>query len=148
MALPYKKWSEDDVKNRNVVEAGDYKFRVVGAMRKRTKSGANEMLEIDLEFTDNNGVVKKLRDWIVFMDGMDWKLRHLANTTGLLEMYEDGSLDDYHFKNKIGIVKLGTKDDEYEGEKRKINFVKDYVKQEDMAAQADKSSLDDDIPNM
>lgn len=145
MALPYKKWTDEEIKNRNLSPEGQYPFRIVSAVKKPTKvkldnSGQPKepyhMLELELEFHDVNGVVKKQRDWIVFAEGMDWKLRHLASTTSLLMLYDDNELDAVHLTNKNGVMVLGIRDDEYKGEKRKVNFVKDYVKKE---------FIDDDI---
>jgi hypothetical protein len=153
MALPYRKWTEDDIKNRNVAEEGDYPFKILNAVLKDTAPGTdkdgkpkaiNKMLEIDLEFHDDQGVVKKQKDWIVFIEGMDWKLRHLANTTGLLNLYETDELDARHLCGKSGMFSLGIRESEYKGEKRKQNFVKDYVKKSDAPAQD--VHFDDKIP--
>jgi hypothetical protein len=155
MALPYRKWTEDEVKNRNVCAEGDYPFTLIEVVQKETKGKLNDkgqlvkkpMLELTLEFYDSNGQVKKQKDWIVFDEVMDWKLRHLANTTGLIDLYDNNALDATHLVRKKGFVSLGQKDDEYQGQKRKVNFVKDYIKKED-AIKQDNSFLDDDIPHM
>lgn len=156
MALPYRVWTEEDVKNRNVVEKGDYPFKILNITKKRTRVKLDdhgqplpnyEMWEIDFEFHDRNGVVKKIKDWIVFCDGMDWKLRHLAKSTNQLKLYEAQQLDATHLVNQLGVFTLGIKDGEYNGEPTKQNFIKDYIKKEDMVA-PDNSFLDDDIPNM
>jgi hypothetical protein len=137
MVLPYKKWTEEEVEGRNASDAGDYPFKIVGAIQKSTKGGVDrngqqkqihQMLEIDLEFHDINGVVKKQKDWIVFVENMDWKLRHLANACGLLDVYEDDRLEDAHLRGKTGVLTLGIKEVERDGQKNKMNFVKDYVK--------------------
>jgi hypothetical protein len=152
--MTYKVWTEEEIKNRNVVEDGDYPFKIMSVTKKRTKVKLDdqgkalptyEMWELELEFHDRNGVVKKIKDWVIFCEGMDWKLRHLANTTGQLELYEAHQLAPHHLQGKLGVFSLGSKDSEYNGEKRKQNFIKDYVKKEVMQ---DNSSLDDDIPNM
>ena len=156
MALPYRKWTEEDIKNRNITDEGDYPFKIISCVLKDTQAGIDKngkqktihkMLEIDFEFHDVNGVVRKQKDWIVFVEGMDWKLRHLANTTGLLEHYESDILEAHHLNSKVGVFTLGIKESEYKGEKRKQNFVKDYVKKETQIKQ-DKDFLDDDIPSM
>jgi hypothetical protein len=152
MALPYRKWTEEDIKTRNICEEGDYPFRIVNAVIKDTQPGTdkngqpkliNKMLEIDIEFTDHNGQVRKQKDWIVFIEGMDWKLRHLADSTGLIEFYELGDLDCHHLMKKIGNLSLGIRESEYKGEKRKQNFVKDYIKKTDQSPQY-KSDFDTD----
>lgn len=158
MALPYKKWTEQDILDRNVSPEGDYKFLVIDAVMKKTKPAydkdgkakiIHDMLELNLEFSDANGVLKKQKDWIVFIEGMDWKLRHLASATGTLNFYDNDELDCHHLKGKRGSFTLGIRDGEYNGEKRKQNFVKDYIKKDvslsDVNAVKHKD-LNDDIP--
>jgi hypothetical protein len=148
MALPYKVWTDEDIKNRNVVDEGNYPFTILSVERKRTKVKLDdkgqakptyEMLQIEYQFHDKNGTGKTIRDWIVFMDGMDWKFRHLANTTGLLALYEAKTLDCQHLIGKQGVFALGIEETTYEGKTRKQNFVMDYVKKES-------DFLADDIP--
>ena len=156
MALPYKKWTEDEIKLRNISGEGEYPFTVVEAVLKKTKGGLDSkgqpknihpMLELVLEFHDQNGQVKKQRDWIVFCEGMDWKMRHLADTLGIIELYDNDLLDTDHLPRKHGVLSLGIREDEYQGEKRKANFVKDYVKKEPAGNPAASNAfLNDDIP--
>ncbi len=157
MALPYRKWTEEEITNRNVSAEGDYPFTITDALLKKTKGKLDDqgnlinvypMLELTEEYHDQNGVVKKQKDWIVLDGNMDWKLRHLANTTGQIELYESNALDVQHLKGKHGIFSLGQKEGEYNGEKRKQNFVKDYVKKASATSGNDSSFLNDDIPNM
>lgn len=138
MALPYRKWTDSEIQERNVVEDGDYPFIIIDASMRKTKPGLDkngqqkliyDMMEVEFEFKDKNGVIKKQKDWIVFMDGIDWKLRHLASTTGNIELYDADELDCHHLRSKRGIFSLGIKDfTGTDGIKKKMNFVKDYVK--------------------
>jgi hypothetical protein len=140
MALPYRKWTDEEIRERSVTPEGDYNFVIIDALRDKTKPGLDkngnpkeiyDMLVIEFEFKDGNGVIKKQKDWIVFMDGMDWKLRHLARSTNTLELYENDTLDCHHLKNKRGLFSLGIKDFiGNDGTKKKMNFVKDYVSTE------------------
>ena len=160
MALPYNKWSDDEIKNRNITDDGQYPFTVINSVLKQTKVQFDEngkakpthpMLELELEFHDINGVIKKQRDWIVFCEGMDWKLRHLAATAGLINLYDEDKLEAFHLKGKNGVLHLGIKDSEYKGEKRKQNYVKDYIKPDKETVNNHKKSdnsndfIDDDI---
>ena len=153
MSLDYTVWTEEAVENRGVSPEGDYPFEILKAVATKTKAKTDEngqpkpiynMLELDFNYYDIHGQSKKLRDWVVFAPGMDWKFRHLADTIGQLALYEAKELDVAHIIRKKGVFKLGVKD--YlgnDGVNRKQNFVKDYVKQ---AAPID--SFDDDIPAM
>ena len=152
MPLPYNRWTDEQIASRNVSSEGDYPFTIIGAVLKKTKPGydANgqpkkiyDMLEVDFEFIDLNGVVKKQKDWIVFIENMDWKLRHLANTTGLLELYDDDVLDESHLLKAKGVFTLGLKEmTDRDGQTKKVNFVKDYVKKSTSPASG---FIDDDI---
>lgn len=157
MALPYRKWSEDEIASRNVSAEGDYPFTIVEVIVKKTKGKIDDrgqlinvypMLELTEEYHDQNGIIKKQKDWIVLDGNMDWKLRHLADSTSLLELYESDSLDAHHLLKKQGVFKLGVKDSDYQGEIRKQNFVKDYVKKASNSTGNDTSFLNDDIPHM
>jgi len=150
MPLAYNRWSEEDLKSRNIVEEGEYPFYIVTVSTKKTKPGIDkngeqkiikDMIEIDFNFTDNNGVVKKIKDWILLVPEMDWKLRVLADSVGLIELYDDMQLDCHHLIHKKGIFKLGIKDaEDKDKNKFKTNFVKEYIKQS--TAQL----IDEDIP--
>lgn len=131
MTLQYNIWTEEQDLSRNLIQAGIYGFKVVNIIRKLTAKGNYEMLEVDLQLVDKSGLDKRLRDWIIIMDTMGWKLRHFAATCGLLEKYESGTLDSRDFMGKSGSVKVGVVDkkDEHKvptGEK--TNKVLDYLK--------------------
>ncbi len=129
MALAYKVLTEEQDKMRNLVPAGQYAFLITKVEEKRTKNGKYDMLELSLSLWDIDGRERKLRDWVVLMDEMDWKLRHLAATCGLLDRYEDQLLEARDFMDKKGVVKIGLKDSQNEfGEMIKTNSVVDYIK--------------------
>jgi hypothetical protein len=156
MALPYKKWTEDEIRDRNVSPEGNYPFKVIAAILKKTKGGIDkdgnvksiyDMLEVDFEYHDINGVVKKQKDWFVFCEGMDWKLRHLADSIGLIDLYDADDLDQRHLPYKTGVFTLGVKDFKGEAnESKKVNFIKDYVKSTAINLAKSDQFIDDDIP--
>lgn len=137
MALPYNVWTEEDITNRNTVPEGNYLFVILKAELKKTKGGLDkegrqkpirDMLEIEFEFHDTNGTVRKLTDWIVFMEQMDWKLRHLARSIDMLPHYEAKELDAHHLLRKKGVFTLGIKNMlGNDGIEKKVNYVKDYA---------------------
>ena len=150
--LNYHLWTEEDFKNRGLIDDGIYKFQIKRIIKKKTRSGIDkngndkpiyDMIEIDFDFWDNQGSIRKIKDWITFIEGMDWKLRCIADTTGKLDLYEERTLDDYHLIDLIGYFKLSNKEiEEKDGTKRKINFVKDYIKR----SSSNSESIDTDIP--
>lgn len=155
MALPYNVWTDEQIANRNSVEKGNYPFKIKNCVLKDTKvkldnhgqpKPTNKMLEIDFEFYDANGVVRRQRDWIVFTENMDWKLRHLADSVDLLYLYEAGSLTENHLNDKEGVFELGLQDyTDQNGVTKKSNFVVDYVKKSAQVAVKEDSFLDDDL---
>lgn len=156
MSLAYNVWTEEEILLRNVVPKDKYLFQIVKIEKKKTKGGLDkdgmtkpirDMLEIDFEFWDDNDVCRKLRDWIVFMDGMDWKLRHLAKSTKTLELYESKELDIQHLLHKKGVFELGVKDyTGSDGLSRKVNFVIDYCENLDSKKPVKQDQFNDRIP--
>jgi len=129
MALSYRKITEEEDQMRNVLIAGEYPFCVAAIERTRTKENTADMLVVDMLVMDADGREVKVRDWIVFMDQMAWKFRHFAATCGLLEKYENNTIEASDFINQNGVVKLTV--GEYvdkDGEVVKNNRVKDYIK--------------------
>lgn len=153
MALSYKVWSQQEDETRNIIEKGEYQFIVKDIKRTLTKKGNYEMLVVDLELLDNLGRVRKLKDWIVLMDEMGWKLRHFAASCGLLEQYESQTLDTQHFLNREGVVKISVgdqKDEHGQLTGLKQNSVADYIKPENVKVAQQKTNddsfIEDDIP--
>lgn len=158
MPLPYEKWTDEQVKARNVVPESEYDFEIVSAIQKETKTKLDDrgqqlpthpMIEIEFIFDDQNGVSKLIKDWIVFMPKMDWKLRHLAKSVGLIELYDDKKLEAYHLKDRKGTFILGIKETIYNGEQRRQNFVKDYIGEGIIAPlnpTPPKQEFDQDVP--
>ena len=147
MSLPYKVWTEQEDQSRLVVDEGEYRAQITSVTRKRTKAGTYEMLELTLAFTDTKGQHRTLKDWIVFMDELGWKLRHLAKSAGLIDAYDAGTLDGSHLVGRPVIVKVGIKD----GDNGKMNTVKDYLTAPSNKVKSDQVKVDDfvndtDIP--
>lgn len=137
MVLPYNVWTEEEIASRNTVPEGDYPFVILDAKLTKTKGGFDkdgapkpirDMLEVQFEFHDINGTVRKCTDWIVFMEQMDWKLRHLARSINMLPHYEAKELDAHHLPRKKGVFTLGIKTmKSNDGIEKKVNFIKDYL---------------------
>lgn len=155
MALSYRVWTEQEDEMRGIIEKGDYPFIVVSIEQKLTKSGNYEMLALEIEVTDNQGRQRKMKDWIVLMDEMGWKLRHFAATCGLLDKYENRTLRPADFLKRNGVVRIAVgerKDADGNKTGQKQNHVVDYVKPlgEASAPRNDDQPpfIDDDIPHM
>lgn len=155
MALSYKVWTEEETETRNLVPDGNYPFEITAVYAKKTKGGLDkdgkpkqiwDMLELSFSFMDAHGGHRNLKDWLVLMPTMDWKLRHLADTTKNLDLYEAQELDCKHLVGKKGVFTLGNKDYvSKDGDVKKVNYVKDYVKESNVKPEGN-AFLDDDIP--
>lgn len=129
MALAYKRLTEEQDKLGNVFPKGEYPFSVKSVQQKPTKSGLNNMLVVELSVMNDKGKSKLVTDFIMLdMDDMAWKLRHFAASCGLLDYYDNDTLESTHFLGKHGVVKLAISDYEKDGEMLKSNKVTDYVK--------------------
>ncbi len=128
MALRYTRMTEEQDQMRNLLPKGEYPFCVKAITEKKTKNGAHDMLEVELGVLSDEGREITLKDWIVLMDEMGWKLRHFAATCGILDRYDDEILEARDFLGKNGVVKIVIGDYEKDGEVRKTNRVGDYVK--------------------
>lgn len=148
MALPYTRMTDEEDKMRLVLPAGEYPFAILSVEQKKTKAGDNEMLCLELIAFDINGRERKVKDWVVFMDSFMWKFKHLCETCGLKDKYDENLVEAKDFLGKHGIVKLSVADYEKNGDIMKVNKVVDYVTTNKLNTVAQNSSndfKDDDI---
>ncbi len=80
--------TEEEILAFNLLPDGSYKFMVMGAHNKVSKTG-NDMIELKLSISYENA------HHIIFdylLEAMLFKLRHFAEATGLLDKYEAGEV--------------------------------------------------------
>ena len=70
---------------------GTYQFVVSSAEERMSKSG-NEMIQLVLEHTDQDGRIHKVWDYLVGTESAAWKTYQFCRSAGLLAEYEAGSL--------------------------------------------------------
>lgn len=137
---------------RGPFRPGVYDFEVIDAVEK-TSQGGNDMIEIDIKVYGDGGDFKKVRDWL--LEKIEYRLRHFAETVGLVSEYEAGELHAFDMIGKSGKVKLGI--EKGTGSYPDRNKVTDYapdengVKAQKPAAQrqmatASSDGYDDTIP--
>ena len=110
--------SEDEV--AFVVPPGEYDFEVDKAEHQVSKKGA-DMIKLTLKVWGPGGKPFTIFDYL--LESVAAKLRHFCAATGLLGLYESGTLEPHHCEGKSGTVRLKKKTDDY-GTK---NEVSDYV---------------------
>ncbi len=114
--------TEDDLKRESLLDAGTYDFEVTKSEDAVSKSSGKEMIALTLRLFSDRGE-RTVRDWL--MPSMGFKLRHFAETTGLLAKYEAGTMVANDCLGRTGKVILVIKDSEQYGPQ---NNVKDYEK--------------------
>lgn len=95
--------SEDDLVRESLLEPGEYPFRVIDAVDATSKNG-NEMIKLKLEVFGKNGDTAHVFDYL--LEKMAFKLRHFAESAGMLDKYERGEFSAMDCMEKQGYVSL------------------------------------------
>lgn len=139
--------TEQQVQEDGLLVAAIYDFEVIGAEDTTSKSG-NDMAIAKLLIVDNEGKSHKITDYLVAIESMAYKIRHFADSIGLLPLYEKGDLPASMMIGRTGRCKIiiTPAKDGY----RAKNTVSDYVKSSEVVKTAGKPAtahdLDDEIP--
>lgn len=133
--------TEAEIQAMNLRNPGEYDFLVVDAIEKRSSKG-NDMVELKLQMEDSEGRQFTLFDYLVSIDSMAYKLRHFAETTGLIAEYEKGDMAAEYMQGRTGKCKVGTQPAKAPYPAK--NIVTDYVGTG--ATEPVKQLVDDEIP--
>jgi len=104
-----------------LLQKGDYDFEVTEAIEKTSKSG-NPMIQVRLKVFHEDSF-RFVTDYL--MEKMAFKLRHFAESVGLLEEYNAGQFDASNLVGASGVVKLEI--EPAKGQFSAKNSVKDYA---------------------
>lgn len=138
--------TEQEVQEMNLLPAGVYDFLISEAEDKQSQKG-NDMAVIKLKIDGDEGRTHTIVDYLVSIESMAYKLRHFAESVGLLEQYEKGDMPAEFMQGRTGKCKLVIQP--AKGEYRAKNTVADYIKSDGAAqpvANFDRADLDDEIP--
>jgi hypothetical protein len=143
--------SDSELNNMNLIDPGIYPFEIVSASDKLSRNG-NEMIEIKLKIWDSKGCEKIIFDYL--LEAMSYKLKHFAESTGLIEEYEKGELIADDCIGKQGILELIIQKGKQKpdgGFYQDKNSVKDYFMTEKGAVKhavsdAKSETFDDTMP--
>ena len=113
--------SEKEIQAANLLPAGEYDFTVVRAEDTKSKAG-NDMIKVTIGVYQQNGTQRLMDDYL--LESVPHKLRHFAETIGLLAQYEMGQLGADELEGRAGRVKIRIKEQTDYPSK---NEVKDYV---------------------
>lgn len=154
--MKFKPKTEEEIENEKLWPAGEYDFEILAegqAFGKEcltcdtaSKAG-NDMIQLVVRVYDEEGNTQTLLDYL--LESIAYKLRHCADATDLLHKYDAGELSALDLIGKTGKCKIGIQKDK-DGKYADKNFIRDYVKREDLAgrvppAQLSKT-LNDEIP--
>jgi hypothetical protein len=112
---------EDRRKRMKILKKGEADFVVKTAKNAISKNN-DEMIEMQVECTDADGMTKVVRDWL--HPAMPHRIRHFCYATGLGSIYERGELDAEHCGGRGGRCMIQVEHSEQYGDQNKI---KDYV---------------------
>ena len=140
--------TQKQIDEESLLPAGIFHFLVGSAEDRQSKAG-NDMAELKLKIEDESGRTFTVIDYLVATDGMAYKLRHFAETTGLLAEYEKGQMDAEIMEGRTGQCKIAV--EPAKGTYRAKNIVTDYVIGADArtaapAAPKTPDLVDDEIP--
>lgn len=137
--------SESEAIAPGLLKRGLYDFEVIEATEKLSSTG-NDMIELLNKVYDTEGRSRLLKDWLVETEGMAYKTRHFATTTGTLKDYEKGELRAADLVGKVGRCQVGIEKD------KKLlypdkNKIQDYVPASGkLVASVPDPQMDDEIP--
>jgi hypothetical protein len=144
-----------------LLKKGEYDAVIFTSEDKVSANSGNPMMDITLHVFDESGVPHAVRDFLVFTKTMMWKVRHFADSAGLLKEYEEGKLcSELAIGNRVRVkitVEEGSlipadklKDKPHGSKYPDKNKVDEYVKREDQQPLATKEGApfedDADIP--
>lgn len=134
--------SEDDLKV-SLLKEGEYNFDVLSASDTVSKA-MNPMIKICLGiYADGDTISARVYDFL--LSAMEAKLRHFCDTTGLLSVYESGSLQASDCIGRSGKVRIVVeRKDGYSPR----NTVRDYVcrRAKPVGKGSDMSVTEEDVP--
>ena len=145
MGLQFTPKSEDDLKQFDLLPAGEYDFEVLAAEHAVSKTSGAPMIKLKLGVYRPNGSQQFVWDYLV--GAMEAKLRHFCDTTGLLGKYQSGSLTPEDCNGRSGKLKLAVEQDK-NGKYPHKNVAKDYVcrKAKPLTPPANEGPAEDDVP--
>jgi hypothetical protein len=71
-----------------LIKEGEYDAVISASQDTHSANSGNPMMDLTVTVFDENGKPHDIRDFLVFTNNMMWKVRHLADSAGLLEEYE------------------------------------------------------------
>ena len=153
--MKFNPMSEQEANSGLCLPTGEYDFEIIKAEETNSKSSGLGMFALELRVIGDDGVERRVRDYVMTEGKAAYRLRQCAVGCMLLEQYNAGELTGFDFEGRTGRVRLGIEKSEQYGDR---NRVMSYV-QPGREASADRprtpsrvrervpaADLDDEIP--
>jgi hypothetical protein len=130
----------------NLLPPGIYDFEVYSAEDTTSQKG-NEMTALKLRIDGESD--KIIPDWLVAIDNMAFKLKHFAETTGLIAEYDAGEMTAEMMRGRVGKAKVGIQPakDGYAAKNKIVDYIKPVDVEKNAQVQSARAKdLDDEIP--
>lgn len=133
-----------------IFQPGIYKFTVIKAEEKESKSG-NEMIKITLKMFHNEIKNKThlVDAYLMQTQPLQFLLRHFCSSVGMEEIYNMGIINESDCINRTGWVKIGIEVDktgQYGDKNKVIDFIVKEEEKESEYSSNQQSGEMDDIP--
>ena len=121
--MKFQPKTEKEIAESGLLPPGTYDFEISSA-EEAVSSAGNDMIKLTLHVYEDSGARRTLFDYL--LGALPHKLRHAAEVCGLLNDYENGTLDAGDFEQKTGRIKVGIQKDK-NGQYPDRNSVLDYI---------------------
>jgi hypothetical protein len=117
--------SEEELKSMMLSNGGIYDFEVENATDEVSKNG-NDMIVLKIQVFTTDGTAHFAKDWLVGSDAplSLQKLQNFCKSTGMMQAYEDGTLDAMSCIGLCGKLKISVSESPQYGRQTKVA---DYV---------------------
>jgi hypothetical protein len=130
------------------IDEGDYHVRIENAISTISQNSGNPQIKLSLTILGPNGKQPKCFDYLVALEEMAWKTRHLLESIGRPELYDTGEFSESVLIGTKPYAKIKLVKSE-DGQKLYPKVI-DYLIPPEAVAKVEEENvldnLDDDIP--
>lgn len=131
----------------NLLQPGDYHFKIKEAELTSSKSSGKEMIKLKLEVMGSDNNIHTITDYLTY--SLKYKLIHFCQAVGLEKEFEMGQFSAIECIDKVGKCKIIINQPDPGSQYNPKNSVKDYIKRdsnEPIHSGLPADNLDDSIP--
>lgn len=140
--IKFRHRDDEEIAKASLIEKGTYEFYCQKATAGTSKNG-NNTIALELVVYDENKRERIVKDWLVDIDAMHYKIKHFCETTDQLDIYMADEFSPEHCINKRGYVMIDVRKDD---RGIFVNKVSDYVKSPTYVKTAPEDGFNDAVP--